>query len=260
MIILLLILIFIISLLFYNIENFNNDNTNNDNTHNDDNNTYLNKAELYEILINNSDNYYNTFNDYDFKVRNIKTIQDYYINIQNSVSEINNYNKNNIDIIINNVNNKLKSINIIGFDGIKASQIPWIIGIINGINYEYGLPHTRNNIIIIPIKLVNNKVLERILFHEKIHIYQKLYPNDINNYLINNNFKKYCSRNNFNNIRANPDIDDWVYINITDNIMIAKYIDNPQTINDVIYYPFNSYNYEHPYEFMAYQLENMFFK
>jgi hypothetical protein len=156
MIILILILIIILLIFYYKSDYFTN-------------NHYLSKNELIEILINNSDNYYNTFNSYDFKVRNINSIEDYYIKIKNSATEIN----NNFDNIIDNINNKLKKINIIGFDGEKASKIPWIIGFIDGVEYEYGFPHTRNNIIVIPIKLINSNRLEKILIHEKIHIYQK---------------------------------------------------------------------------------------
>ena len=254
MIIILILLLFIICLFYYNKEYFTN-------------NTYLNKTELYEFLISNSDNYYNTFNNYDFKVRNITCIEDYNLKIKNVVTEINFINKIYINMLINKINKKFKEINIIGLDGEKASLIPWNIGFINGRDYEYGLPHTRNNIIIIPLHLLNehnllneHTLLERVLFHEKVHIYQKLYSEDIEKYLINKGFKQYLHRNNFNNIRANPDINEWSYTDSNNNLLIAQYIDNPNTIHDVIYYPINKDNYEHPYEFMAYELEDIFFK
>lgn len=245
--IIILILIFIICLFYYNKDFFTN-------------NTYLNKQELYDFLISNSDNYYNRFNKYDLKVRNIACIEDYNLKINNAVTEINYNNKIFIDIIINKINKKFKEINIIGLDSEKASLIPWYIGFINGHDYEYGLPHTRNNIIIIPIHLLNDQyLLKRVLFHEKIHIYQKLYPEDIEKYLINKGYKKYLHRNNFNNIRANPDINEWTYTDSNNNLLIAQYIDNPNIIHDVIYHPINKDNYEHPYEFMAYELENSVF-
>jgi hypothetical protein len=246
--IIILILLFIIYLIYFNKENFTC-------------NTYLNKQELYEFLISNSDNYYNTFNIYDLKVRNITCIHDYNLKINNSVAEINDNNKNYINTLTDQINEIFKESNIIGINGEKASLIPWNIGFIKGRDYEYGLPHTRNNVIIIPLHLLNDhQLLKQVLFHEKIHIYQKLYPKDIEKYLIHKGFKQYLHRNTFNNIRANPDINEWTYTDCNNNLLIAQYIDDPKSIHDVIYNPINKDNYEHPYEFMAYELEDMFFK
>jgi hypothetical protein len=217
-------------------------------------NNYLSKNKLIELLINN-DKYYNNFNINDYKVRNIYNIEEYKKVIIDTCISINENQKNILDETIIKVDNKLSKYNIKGFNGLKASNIEWNVGLIKGIKYEQGFPHTINNIIIIPeILLENPNNLINILIHEKIHIYQKTFPNDINEYLINNKFTKYKLKTKNNNIRSNPDIDDWIYRNENNEILNAEYINNPKSINDVIYKPINNHIYEHPFEYMAYKI------
>jgi hypothetical protein len=55
-------------------------------------------------------------------------------------------------------------------------MIKWKIGLVDGNLYESGLPHTRFDLIIIPLKLLNRifgmNQLINTLIHEKIHVYQ----------------------------------------------------------------------------------------
>jgi hypothetical protein len=194
-------------------------------------------------------------------VRNINSINDYYIKIRDSCVNINEEQKEYIIKCINIATYKIKNIKIDGFDGNKCANIKWNIGFIDGYEYEYGLPHTRNNTIILPINslsfsFINKNKLIKTLIHEKIHVYQKMYPDDIKIYLEKNNYTKYKHRNEFNNIRANPDLDDYIYSK-SGKIMKAEYISNPEKINDIIIEPINSFEYEHPFEYMAYSIENI---
>ena len=70
--------------------------------------------------------------------------------------------KTNLDInkiisCINNANSYFSTLNLSWLDGSKINKIKWIIGCVKGKSYENGLPHTRNNIIIIPKSIINNK-------------------------------------------------------------------------------------------------------
>jgi hypothetical protein len=221
-------------------------------------NIYLSKSELEKTLINNKDKYYDTFNKNDLRVRNIDTLKDYTNKIKNSCKNISAKDKVLINNTIQIANNKLKKFKIKGFDGIKASKIQWIIGLIDGTDYEYGLPHTRNLTIIIPKKILNNsKILLRVLIHEKIHIYQKIYPNDLKMWLFERGFTKFRLKEKSDNIRANPDIDNYIYKDLDNKQYKSIYNELPLTINDVKYYPKNNYLYEHPFEYMAYTLEDL---
>jgi hypothetical protein len=221
-------------------------------------NIYLSKTELEKTLINNRDKYYDTFNNNDLIVRNIENIENYYDIIKNSCQNITNLNQDLIDEAINIANNKIKKININGFNGKKLADVQWIIGVITGKEYEYGLPHTRNFVIIIPDYIINNKLtLTRILIHEKIHIYQKMFPEDAYIWIRNNGFTKHSIRNKNDNIRANPDIDNIIYVDKEERKYMSIYNELPLTINDVKYFPINDYKYEHPLELMAYTLEDI---
>jgi hypothetical protein len=96
-------------------------------------------------------------------------------------------------------------------------MIPWNIIKIHS-NYEDGLPHTREingKVFVVLSQNVMNKKdssLKRILLHEKIHVYQKLYPLEVQNYIQNLGYKKFKWRKKIKNIRSNPDVDDFVYI------------------------------------------------
>lgn len=214
----------------------------------------LNKDELQNILINDSDNYYDKFTDLDLSVRNVKSVQEYKKKIFNSPITIDDELKNIINKQCNLIDLTLKKYKIQGFDGDKASKIGWNIGIVNDKEYEFGLSHTRKNVIIIPKYLITMQRLFNTLIHEKIHVYQKLYPEDMEIYLKNNNFKK-ISNINKKYIRANPDITNDIYVNKENKLLICQYNSNPQNISDVTIYPINEDKYEHPYEYMAYTLE-----
>jgi hypothetical protein len=222
---------------------------------------FLNNNELLNILINNDDNYYNTFYEIDFYARKINNIDEYKYLIKDSVTDFNDIQKNKIKKCIENANLFFSKLKLEWFDGEKNNKINWIIGCIKGKLYENGLPHTRNNIIIISDEKVNNyseHKLTKTLIHEKVHIYQKKYNNDIKIYLNKNNFIKLKERENYDNIRANPDLDNWIYIDKDKNIYSAKYKNNPSSIEDIIYYPINNQSYEHPYEKMAIYIENKY--
>ena len=244
-------------------------------TFDDPKNYILDKFELTDILINDYDNYYATFNETDLKVRNSESIKEYKYKIKNSPVTISDEEKK---IIINTIY-KIKEIfnnyNNIGFNGKKANIMNIYIGIIDGTNYEEGFPHTRsapndmqingilsqnNNFIIIPKYLINKHNLITVLIHEMVHIYQKVYPEDIQFYLDTYNFKKYSYRSvsasiSHNETRANPDIDKYVYSNSNNELLYCNYSDNAKSIMDVIYFPINNETNEHPFEMMAYNIE-----
>jgi len=223
-------------------------------------NIFLSKSELEKYLIKDYDNYYKNFNETDFKVRNINSLNDYYDIIKNSCINISYKEQEILNKCINIANTKISKFKdaLKGFDGKKCSKLEWKIGLINNDNYEAGMPHTRNDIIILPKKILNmspNKIVSTLV-HEKIHVYQKQYPDDIELYLQENGFKKHSHKSNFKNIRANPDLDQFVYTNNNGQLMRSIYDNNPSDINSVKIIPINSIEHEHPFEYMAYYIQN----
>lgn len=272
-----LILVIIILILFIqnkkykneNFENYLNNIEDNNFNNNDNNNTiFLTKDELFNFLNLNIDNYYDTFTKKDLMVRNVNNVEQYIKKIYNSVSEFTPNEKRIIQTCINKISNNLDKIKFDYFDGEKANEIIWKIGCIKGDQYEDGLPHTRNDIIILNKNNITENSINDIislLIHEKVHVYQKMYPEDINNYLKKNNFKRIGERykinnaSNLENIRANPDLDEWVY---EDNNKIYKaiYEHGAKTVSDVKYSSNDGQKSEHPFEKMAIELQDFYEK
>jgi ASC-1-like (ASCH) protein len=214
----------------------------------------LSKENTLAIIINNNDKYYNTFTSLDLQVRNVKSIEEYKKIISKCPITINNLSRNKIKKSIKKIYNIFKNYKYVGFDGNKANKITWKIGIVDGYQYEENFPHTRDDVIIIPKNLISKNDLTRVLIHEMVHIYQKIYPEDMQLFFDVNLIKNISMKTQNKNIRANPDIDGKIY-SFNNLQMICLYKDNPKSIMDVIY-PNNNHWFEHPYEYLAYSIEN----
>lgn len=141
--------------------------------------------------------------------------------------------------------------------GKTIAEIPWVFALTDGKAYEDGMPHTRANIIFLSTEIDETpKNLFKLLIHEKVHLYQRLYPNQTNAYLANNGFIQWKLRQGIPRMRSNPDLNPWVYIeNSSSKPLMALYSsDKPKNISDVIT-AYNNITYEHPYELMAYTIE-----
>ena len=100
-------------------------------------------------------------------------------------------------------------------------------------------------------KYVNNDILNNIydkdlykpLIHERIHVYQKLFPKDMNKFLKYFGFEK-IKRKDISHL-DNPDTNNYIYKK-NDFIFECNIIDNN------LHYTNLSSQYEHPYEYMAY--------
>jgi len=213
---------------------------------------FVDKEILIKMLIENKDNFYNYFYNNDYKVRNINNISEYNNRIIASVVNLNDEEKNKVIQCCNDIEDKKYS----WFDNIKFNNIKWRIGTVSGTLYENGLPHTRNDVIIISKEYINKssiKELTRTLLHEKVHIYQKLYPKDVDNFLDSYKFKKLKLRDAQDNTRANPDIDQWIYTDDNNTVYKAEYNPNPISLHDT---KLSSQLYEHPFEKMAIIISN----
>lgn len=219
---------------------------------------FLDKKELQHFLIKDTDHYYNSFSKKDLSIRKISSPDDYHYIIEKSTKDFSVYEKNKITNCVSNVESILKKINEPWFNGMKACQTQWKFGCISGKLYEGGLPHTRYDVIILPEYAVTNYTddeLSKLILHEKIHVYQKMYPKDIDKYIQYNHFYKKIRRNQVDGARANPDLDEWIYSDSNNQTYMALYKADSSNITDVTFYPNNSHFYEHPYEKMAYDME-----
>ena len=222
--------------------------------------SFLNQDELFQLLISDKDNFFKTLYDYDLFARQIKTLEEYSGKIKVSVSIFSGNEKTKIKKCSEECDKYLTSLgtSFPGFDGVKASNIPWKFGKVSGRLYEYGLPHTRFDdlIILSEYTLTNNdQNLTRTLIHEKIHLYQKQYPDDTEVYMKHNNIIKLKKREYNDYIRPNPDLDDWIYKNCkTGFVFKCEYNSKlPKNILDV---KDRDQLNEHPFEKMAIDISN----
>jgi hypothetical protein len=218
---------------------------------------FLNKNELASFLMNDKDNYYKSFNEKDFIVRNVSTINEYKEKIRNSTSDFSLYQKEKIMFCVEKIDKMLSNVKYPWFDGKKAVGTIWKFGSMNGSDYENGLPHTRSDVIILPQVALDNysqQELTKLILHEKIHIYQKVYPNDVENYIQHNDYYKFKKRSEILESRANPDLNEWTYNDSSNKTFVALYNPNPTNISDVQFYPNNTSSEEHPFEKMAYEM------
>jgi len=188
----------------------------------------MNKDETINFIINDEDNYIKNMSVYDLYARKVSSTNEYINLITNNCLDFTDEQKK---IIKNNSNNSSFKIALIDN------------------KYEEGYPHTRKDIIFISPDIINNYNLKRILKHELAHIKQRINKTQFNNYDISR------KRNTELLIRANPDLDEYIYKN-KDNLELY-YIyssDKPTGINDII--KINNLG-EHPNEIEAYELENI---
>jgi hypothetical protein len=212
---------------------------------------FYNSFELSKFLQSDSDKFYSNLSLHNLKIRNINNIYYYLNNIENHLYSLNNKEKKIIKKEIYKAHNYLKQVKFPGFYYNKIFNLPWLIGCSKNNNYEFGYPHTRDTFIILNIKNIYDKNLYKTLIHERIHIYQKLFPNDINEFLKFYQFNKVRKQNEYD--RANPDTDNFIYKH--NNIIFECKINTKK--NNIIEYTNNSYYLEHPYEYMAYLIEDM---
>jgi flavodoxin len=221
---------------------------------------FVSQTELYLELISNNDKFYDTFYDYDWKARKVSSLDQYKDNIRQAVSSFTEEQQTKLKQCTKQCDDFLMTVNIAGFDNIKASNIPWKIGRVKGRLYEYGLPHTRHDdLIVLSDENINDDVttLTRTLIHEKIHLYQKQNTEENQKYLEMNNFEKYKRREYSDLIRANPDVDNWIYKNkVTGLLYKCQYNSmNPENIMDV---KNTNQLFEHPFEKLAVMVGQMY--
>jgi len=231
-----IILIIIISYIVTTINNkesFKND----DKKEDENKNIYMTAEETIIFIRKDPDNYVKNLSKYDIVARNMKNSQDYIDNIINQC-----YNFSERDMI---KINKCSAIAKNYFD----NGYKWKFALVGDI-YEEGMPHTRTDIIFLSPKIVSydEDELTKILIHESVHIYQRY--NNMNKYLEENRYKISRRRDSELFVRANPDLDEYIYIDRNGNELFYKYKSSmPSGINDVI----PTVN-EHPFEVMAYKI------
>jgi hypothetical protein len=215
---------------------------------------FLSADETREVLINDRDEYVHTLNQWDLIARKVATFQDYINKIANSAMNFTPDQKVKIEQAAYDADSFFKSLRIDGLDTEQLTLIPWKICLTRGKEYEDGLPHTRGDKIFLSTDIdIAHTSLVSVLIHEKVHVYQRMYPQDTMSFLQHNGYYRWKQRYGVPRIRSNPDLDPWIYFHPQNKKpMVAFYTcDNPENINDVV---LDSPEFEHPFEQIAYKI------
>lgn len=205
------------------------------------------KEEIQIFISNDKDDYIKNMSIYDLRARKAKTNDEYKNMIIVNCLDFTQEQKEKILVCCK------KAIKF--FNNGKD----WKFGLISNI-YEEGYPHTREDIIFLSPSILNynEDMLTKTLIHESIHIYQRYNKNEIDNYIKKNGFEKIRRREKDGLIRSNPDLDEFIYKDKYGNEMIAYYnSENPNGIGDV---KLSNLNMEHPFEYMAYEFADNYYK
>jgi hypothetical protein len=224
------------------------------------NNKYNFMSEIDTIIFfkKDADNYLKNLTELDIKAHKSDTKEEYLNKIINSVSDFTEEEKDKLIKAMKKADNALSKISIPGFNGMKAYNLNWNLALTRGNDYEDGLPHTRMNVIFVSDKILSDSIntLAKIMLHEKVHVYERLYPEDIDIWINSSGYKRFKKWKDITNARSNPDINDWSYISPNGYPMVVLYKnDNPNSIHDAEYPLYNDPSSEHPYEKLAYTLE-----
>ena len=204
----------------------------------------------YNIAFNTG--YFQNLSPQDLQVRGFKSNDEYAKAYQRDVVKISNKQLNGLSDVLAYVDslfyeNRLK----------RMSKLPWNIWLSSN-QIECGLPHTFGNAIVLPAAMVvaGNLQLVDTLVHEKIHVFQRMFPVICNKlYLLYWKFHVFPVSIGIKNRRSNPDITDILYTDTTGQVIVGRYKDKLQiSLTDI------EDKRDHPNEMMAYILTSKIMK
>ena len=227
--------------------------------------TFLTAQETAKFIMSDPDNYTHNLNGWDLLARHVSTEIDYRRSSAGAAIDFTESQKTRINnaavkadkFFASYKSDYAQTNDYIDISGKDILAIPWIFALTNEDTYEDGMPHTRGNTIFLSTEVDETpRNLTKLLIHEKVHLYQRLYPQQCAAYLANHGFVQWKLRQGVPRIRSNPDVDPWIYIESqSQKPLMALYAsDKPRNLSDVVD-AFNNIRYEHPYELMAYTIE-----
>jgi hypothetical protein len=154
-----------------------------------------------------------------------------------------------------------------GFQGIRFDvlvHMPWKLACFTKRRVEEGCPHTRREIIFMDdddLKRMSFNDIVRTMVHEKIHIYERAYPDDIDSWSKSKGFTRWKRERDMPLMKNNPDLDGWVWKDFEGREMYMKFNSaKPKDFWDQTYPVAGASASEHPYETLAYLLDYIYYR
>lgn len=190
--------------------------------------SFLNKSEAFEKILNA--NYFEKFNDLDFKLRNCENLRECHELYKRNLANFTLRERGILKSLTRILNNELEKRNLL-----SLRIIPWVFA--KTLSIEAGMPHTHQDTIFLPQSFFSNNENEfvklRTLLHEKLHIYQRKYPQKTKDYYNTLGFTQISPPKQLNSRkRINPDLDHFDY-NFQGITFYTEYKTDAKSIKDV---------------------------
>jgi hypothetical protein len=200
--------------------------------------------------------YFSEMSALDLRARKADSTNAYLTTYERSIVPLSKKQKDAIEHLAYGVDNLTKAYK-------RLYAIPWKIAAFRGVEHDF--PHTIADIVFLPIDILDDtpKSAMETLLHEKIHVYQRVFPLETN-VLVQKmwGYKMHSLRSRHNLSRSNPDLNRVVYgkqrwgmvqefTNTANDLRDSKVQfvgEQPDTWTAV------AESYEHPYERMAYEI------
>ena len=219
---------------------------------------FLSKQETANFIAEDKDKYIASLSKSDLIARRINNKRTYLIHSYNSAIDFTIEDKQKLIYASKEADKFLSIVSSKYISNYLITNIKWRFAFTYSKNYEYGLSHTRSNIIFLSSSIMNvelNKLIETLI-HEKVHLYQRLYKTLFNIALFREGYRVANLRKEEPLIRANPDLDEYTYRNPSGVKMMYRYKTYyPSSIFDIEY---NNNEQEHPYEEIAYNIATQY--
>lgn len=220
--------------------------------------TFLEADDTATFLNQDSDGYVSNMTYLDILARHCKSHKEYLKKARDSALSFSEEQKQLLESCIEDAQYYLAQLKNKHINTKLLETLPWKVAYVTN-TYENGLPHTRKDIIFLSVNTMtqSKKGLTRTLIHEYIHIYQRYYSNNFRETLVKEGYKIWRKRKGYPRVRANPDLDPYIYIHPEGHIMVSIYeSEHPTSITDVIN-P-DDYQHEHPNEEIAHEIADAY--
>jgi hypothetical protein len=201
--------------------------------------TFLTAKQTHDFIDHDKDQFISNLSPTDLVARGVRSRYSYRIQCAQSADDFTCDEKSALARNAQRADELFKKLFCVpGLNPHVICQMPWNFAKCS-VDYEGGLPHTRSDIIFTK----SGELTVDQCAHEKIHVYQRLYPEAARVYLTTRGFAKIAPDPMR---RANPDQDNNSYSRrgkVYDGIYTSR---NPSSISSVR-------AAQHPYELMAYE-------
>ena len=228
-----------------------------------DNSLFVDKVTSYNNVINNK--LFNDLKKINLKVRGCDNLEDCKKIYLENLTDFTEEEKEKLTNLIEHANDITEKFN-------RFHSVPWRLARTSS-KIENGFPHTIGRIIYISDEFLNKsrKYKLQTIIHEKLHLFQRIYPQETQRLYEDLEFIKIKKINDPLR-RHNPDLDDYDYEYRGVRVYNKFKNENPDSLSDgnTVYLPYTknivnkmitkNYNNEHPNEIFAHLISKQIVK